>query len=379
MNVIKICSLSGINTGDAVISKSIEYLMVVNGINVKSIDIENRPLSLSSTPINKNRSPILKLINKTKIIRYLYKRLRYKYVISKNVLRECKDYDVIIFGGGNMYFNYIGCPYLYSFSLLSSKLKSKVQVSYGVGVGPFSFPWRSQLKTIVENSSMLSVRDAASEKIIQNATGVRASVFSDPAFILSDMELHSAEVAPEGECRNYFTVNVMEYQEGFYPDVDQNIEELSKNLCSLSRHYALSIKIILTSKEDLGINEELLRFISESGVNCELVMTDIDTNFNNIYRKSAFSLCNRMHSAIFSYSFDIPTLVYPWQPKLTGMLEAIAPNHVSDLTIDVNFSYKLVIDKLDLYPADVVFGGVINTKARIYNEAKMISKVIKNE
>lgn len=376
MNVIKICSLSGINTGDAIISKSIEYLMANNGINVKSIDIENRPMSLTSIPVIKNKRPFLKLINKSKMVRYIYKRLRYRYLISKNVLRECKDYDVIIFGGGNMYFNYIGCPYLYSFSLLSSKLKSKVQVSYGVGVGPFSFPWKNQLKTIVQNSSMLSVRDAESQKIIQDATGVRVSVFSDPAFILSDMEFQRVGTIPDD---NYFTVNIMEYQKEFYPNVNQNIGELSKNLCSLARHYALSIKIILTSKEDFSINEKVLELISESGINCELVMTDINTDFEKLYRNSTFSLCNRMHSAIFSYSFNIPTLVYPWQPKITGMLETIASNYADNLTIDVNFPYELVIDKLNAYPAECVFEGVINTKARIYNEAKMISKAIRNE
>jgi polysaccharide pyruvyl transferase WcaK-like protein len=379
MKVIKICSLSGINTGDAIISKSIEYLMDINGVEIKVIDIENRSLLRLKEGEPVKKGLLFSLLNKSKLVRYCYKRLKYKYVILDKVLKECDDYDVVMFGGGNMFFNYIGCPYLYSFSLLSTRLKSKIQITYGVGVGPFSFPWKKELKTILENSNFMSVRDESSRLAVEGISDQYIHTFSDPALVLSDMAVWQDEAKLAGKFKKFFTINVMEYNTRFYPDVDQDLKELTSNLIDISLHFQLPIKIILTSREDLAINENIGRLLNSAGIDFEFLKTDTGTNFNDVYRGAEFSLCNRMHSAIFSYSFGIPTLVYPWQPKLVGMLETIAPHNVDDLSIDVNYNLKSVINQINSYPKLSVNEGVNATKKRIYAEARQVAALIKDQ
>ena len=200
--------------------------------------------------------------------------------------------------------------------------------------------------------------------------------FSDPAFVLSDVyDKGSTETSYVRE-ESYFVVNVMEYSSEFYPNFNQSLNDLCNNIAHLSTHYSLNVLLMLTSSEDYDFNEVVCSKLRSKGVKVEFCHTNVETDFNSLFSGAKFALCHRMHSAIFSLSFSIPTLIFSWQSKVDGMLESISSGDLEKLVVPINYDFETVVDKIDFYPAELVNRNVSKVKQCVWNEAKLVANEI---
>jgi polysaccharide pyruvyl transferase WcaK-like protein len=376
MKVAKVSSLSGLNVGDALISRCIEFLLSKHGITVDSFDLELRELQDFSTyyesNLNKPRKigAIKSYLNNNIAFRYFYKKYKARLFSAKKVSSRLQGYDVVIFGGGNMFFNHAGCPYLDFFDSLSGKITSIIVV-YGVGVGPFSFSWKRSLNNISVKAKYINVRDEKSMSFIEDVNPkVRVSVSPDPVFILSDVYPLATGV------KSCFSVNVMDYNDKFYPNVKRNTNLLIDNLVTISRHYSLSLKLIVSSYEDVDYNKFLLESLKLKGCKASIVMLSHKTDFGQVYSDVKFSLCNRMHSSIFSLSYAIPTFVFPWQDKVNGALHEVFGESISNYQVDENFSVNEVVHKVNVFDEALLRDRILNVKSDIYKTSQDLSSCL---
>lgn len=374
MKVLKISSLSGLNVGDALISICIERLLDSDDLEVISMDMEGRELAdRSSAPVER-KSFYRLVIDRIPFLRYLLKKFKVRYITAPAALQVVTKYDAVIFGGGNMFFNFIGCPYLYFYYRLAKGIKCKKIYIYSVGVGPFDYGWKNQLRFILNKAEKVTVRDDLSyrysQSVLPNSNDL--SIGYDPVFVLSDMY-----PIVETVDREYFSVNIMEYSENFYSGFGQDIDVACENLKKISDYFSLNIKLLITSYEDLNINLKVFDKLKSMGVPVVLIKLAYDSDFSEIYSDVKFSLCNRMHSSIFSLSYNLPTLVFFWQDKVVGIAKKLLLDDYESLSIDVNFDFNQVVYKMNNFPQSALDESLLEVKGSIYKDASDFSMKIR--
>lgn len=374
MKVLKISSLSGLNVGDALISICIERLLDSDDLEVISMDMEGRELADRSSGSAERKSFYRLVIDRIPFLRYLLKMFKVRYFTAPAALQVVTGYDAVIFGGGNMFFNFIGCPYLYFYYRLAKGITGKKIYIYSVGVGPFDYGWKTQLKFILNKAEKVTVRDEVSyeysRSVLSNSDVL--SIGYDPVFVLSD-------IYPiiEGVEKKYISVNIMEYSENFYPGFDQDIDTVCENLKKLSDYFSLSVKLLITSYEDLNINLKVFDKLKSMGVPVELIRLAYNSDFSKVYSDVKFSLCNRMHASIFSLSYNLPTLVFFWQDKVVGLAKTLLSDDYDLLSVDVNFDFNQVVSKINNFPQITFDESLIEVKESIYEDARSFSMKIR--
>lgn len=368
IKALKISSLSGLNKGDYIISVCLEHLFKINGVQITSIDIENR--SISTMTEARGNNAIRKFIRSNIYLKYITKTLKLKLKIVPKIVNKAEDFDLIVIGGGNMLFNESGCPYLYYFSKLASKLHKKRFLFYAVGVGPFDLPYKKQLTNILSKSNNVLVRDEYSRAILSSCcNGREFEIAVDPAFILSDIY---------GKCqskKDFIAFNFIDFQVMAFNKENCNEESLVRNIIDISEHFGLKIMLIVTSGQDINITKRIKNEIEKQGRECRYETLDDDTSIAAVYSSIKYMVASRMHASIFALSFEIPTLVVNWQHKVKGTFEQVFGD-ATEYLIDMDFDSRDITSKLEKIESAELEKSIELTKQKIYNQA---SKVIANE
>ena len=333
----KISGISGYNFGDYLLSECITYILNKQGIYhtnynlypIKNIVIDNR---VGAKSYLKNYLGKIKWLIYLILIFRTLKNYRYYKKISEN-------HSEIFYGGGNLISNDDGSNYLFiCFLIAILSPTKKLNLSF-VGVGPFSFLYKMQLKYIQNKCNKIIVRDTYSKSFFSNKN---VQVLPDPALITSKIFPISKTVN-----KDKLLINLMDYSKFnncFVSEISINL--IVKNINTIAKYFSLEPIFVVTSIADINFTREVFNlynvtFLNEKSFYVELTNT---AQLPNLFSQIVFSVVNRMHCGIISMSYDIPTVMFPWQKKITGLLQNIYLNDANKYSYkDINLSSNEII------------------------------------
>ena len=192
-------------------------------------------------------------------------------------------------------------------------------------------------------------------------------VVLDPAFIVSDIQIKkNIDV-------KYIGFNFMNYSK-IVNNSNFDVDKIVTNIKIIHEYYKLPIKIINTTYgEDLSI----ATIIRDKAIrlNIDLInfnikhVEDLPIAFSDL----SFFFASRMHSSIFAMSYNIPTLIYPWHPKVQYLQELLFnKQHKWTLLKSENFNPGEIIEKINNYGKLNLCEVVRRHKINIYNDYREI-------
>jgi len=287
-----------------------------------------------------------------------------KVVFHKNkdvqkILTICKDYDGVIFGGGNIVMSKYGSDYAYRVGKFGQALHDKPTAVYAAGAGPFHFEENKSIQKISEYLGKITLRDSRSVEYFSNSENTPAELFIDPAFVIS-------EISPAlGKDKSYIGVNLMDG-----PLNEEALSFLAHDLVEFCQRESLSVKIINSAfPNDSKAGDILARNIKSISSALKVDRTDLTSDIASIsqaYSDLKFFLGTRMHSQIFALSYGVPTIGINWDPKVDSMHREF---------FQTRYSAKMIYQSMS--PLDFSFYETIDledcvqlAKKRIYDNAE---------
>jgi len=388
--ILKISGISGHNTGDWIISEIIQSLFKNTDYSIDSYHITNRK---KNEPLKKLINAIWmasysetreKLFTKKKLKKFIYIKLNfivyyfnivYVYFLDYPKFKKLsKKYSSLIIGGGNLLFNKSGNYYLFTSVLLSKLFAKKNLIFYAVGVGPFSYPYKNQLKIIQKHSNLILVRDTISLEYFPSSKNVIKTF--DPAILISDFD-----PLPENRIKQYLGVNLMDFKY-FNKFENQDVKKTSDNIIRIAKKFNLKILLLTSSIADLSFTKMVFDYIEQYDKNLiEHQYMFPENNISEYYQDISICIGHRMHPSLFALSYEIPYLVFPWQDKIESYIEDIFGKEEKDniLLLDINFNSKEVIEKLEKI-LEKDYGNILyEVKKKIYDDFTLVVNILKKE
>jgi polysaccharide pyruvyl transferase WcaK-like protein len=352
MKACKISGISGYNIGDKVLSDCLSKLLDDKGISHDSYHLE---------PIHNPTLEIKKSFNNNYLIRnfdFLRNSLTIYIVLLfktfKNLgyyLKISRKYDRVYYGGGNLISNADGSNYLFIALLLSFIVKKGGFVILFCGVGPFTYPYKLQLRFLAKNSKLFIVRDFSSIKYFQNNEKVK--VIIDPAILCS--YYYPLSILDENNKKNNVLFNVMDFSKiDKVLNKKNKLEFIVKNIYLISNYFKVSPILFITSKDDNSFNNEISNLYFET-YKIQLPVSSPSSIYDlkELYSTAKLCLVHRMHAGIISASYKVPTLAFPWQEKVIGFsklfYESSWETHILE---KVFFDFEEVKEKYELIKND---------------------------
>jgi len=373
LKILKISALSGGNIGDCAISMCIEKM--IDG-DITSIDLKFK--NLLEFPKNENipggtaKALVLSNIKKHPKIYHFLLNMYFKIFFIDKVKKLAKEYDALIIGGGNLLFNKNGINYL-SVCYFFAKAFKEEGKSYSVvasGVGPFSCPYKKEVTYLAKNSMSFSVRDKFSKNIVLDVVGKeyyeKIELLEDP--VIPYATLFSDHIDYIGGKHSWFAVNVIDLVNSPQKvKARQSLETIVDNIILISKALELEIKLVNTSfYDDPKTTEAIIKLFSSRNIQppeiLTIVLADIG-NLSSLFSGCRFVLAYRMHLGILASSVGIPTFIFPWQHKVTGVFGNIY--HQSMLVEDVNFSSEEIISRVSELDYEVWYSATSEAQSRV--------------
>lgn len=384
MKILKYSVISDINKGDVFISDAINFIdkQIATGnvftnqdILFKKFNLEKR---LNEQEVGKNT--FYKVKRRNKLMSYLV--LLLKVIIftlkdKKRVEEQIRMHECVFIGGGNLFMETNGGDLFYrSLQIVKiAKSLNKKVIIYGVGLGPFEFPYKKRLAKIINMSDRFYVRDYRNKEICDELDirlNKEVCVALDPAFIVSD--IHQKKNLE----KKYIGLNFMNLQK-IVTQSKFDLNVLLSNLEEIYVEYKLPYRIINTSYgEDLSISTLISEKLKKINIDVSIFnikeLKDLTLAFSDL----KFFLASRMHSSIFSMSYEVPTLVYSWHPKIDFLQKYLfSEKKEKTLILSENFDSQEVIHKIENYSKEIKINKVIEAnKLKIYKDYANLIKFI---
>lgn len=338
-------------------------------IQFKSFDLDKRLKEENSN------ASFYKVPRRSKIISFIVlfvKKILFHINHKKIITNQIKNCDSVFIGGGNLLMEYNGGDLFYRTLKISEIAKSlnKKVIIYGVGLGPFEFSYKKRLIRLINTVDKFYVRDENNKHIcnqFKENLNKEIKVVLDPAFIVSDIQIKkNIDV-------KYIGFNFMNYSK-IVNNSNFDVDKIVTNIKIIHEYYKLPIKIINTTYgEDLSI----ATIIRDKAIrlNIDLInfnikhVEDLPIAFSDL----SFFFASRMHSSIFAMSYNIPTLIYPWHPKVQYLQELLFnKQHKWTLLKSENFNPGEIIEKINNYGKLNLCEVVRRHKINIYNDYREI-------
>jgi polysaccharide pyruvyl transferase WcaK-like protein len=367
MKACKISGISGYNIGDEVLSECLSRLLEDKGIPHDSFHLE--PILNSSLETNSSNSNfIIRNFNFLRNSFTIYLILVFK--TFKNLgyyLRISRKYDKVYYGGGNLLSNADGSNYLFIAFLLSFLVKKGGFVILFCGVGPFTFPYKFQLRFLAKNSKLFIVRDFSSMKYFQSSKKVK--VIIDPAILCS--YYYPLSILEKNNQKNKVLFNIMDFSKiDKVLNKKNKLEYIVKNIYLISNYLQVSPILFITSKDDKSFNIEISKLYFETyKIQLQTKNPTSIYELKELYSTAKLSLVHRMHAGIISTSYKVPTLAFPWQEKVIGFSKLFyGLSWESHMLEKVFFDFTEVINKYELIQTD-------NLNEKLENAVNNVRKI----
>jgi len=274
----------------------------------------------------------------------------FKSYFGFKTLKYFKKADLVIYGGGGLFFsrkiyNFGSSHVLNLFFLtLINKLffKKKIYI-FSVGISHLDTTLsKIFVKFIINNSNVITVRDFESKKALLALTSKKIDIFRDPVFLLKARE--------NEKIRKYFEENNNNRKKVIFC-INDSIFKIKKSKNSLKNLNFLINKI--SEKFDVYLFENSNKFnilynfkIDKKNINI-IPFTDLSPS-EIIFMITFFdiSLSAPMHFSIFSYIANIPTVLINYDDKVEefskftknkNIVDINNLNKILDILKDINF------------------------------------------
>ncbi|MBB1318434.1 polysaccharide pyruvyl transferase family protein [Shewanella sp. SR43-4] len=342
MEVLKFSCVSGLNSGDDLISYVIEEEFKVEH-SIKSLDIMGLKFDLKSRINSKN---IHKVPRNNKYRNHLAGFIRwcdYRLNHRNKFISAIKSSELVIIGGGQIIDDSATGHMLYRIMdiiKICHSLHVPVIISF-VGVSQLSSKNFNKLKKLAPYLEKFCVRDSKSLiRLKENNINARVTnLIADPVFNISKwVDLKNTDI-------KYIGVNIMNLNAVIGVE-DQSLETCSRNLIKIALELDLGVRLILTSfGQDLDMARILENHFKNANYPIDIKFVTTPESVTEAYSGVEIMLSHRMHSSIIAMSYGIPCLAYNWHTKVEG-LEKLVNSESSILKIhqDINFESHLLLE-----------------------------------
>ena len=265
------------------------------------------------------------------------------------VVRELRNCQAVIWGGGTALFHYPGRNWKW-FRMLArqavlfrmARVLGKKVFLVGIGLGPFHARWSRLLaKYAVDAAEHVSLRDRAGYAFAESwgLDGRAIEGFDLSALLLDSRE--TSGTRPRGQGR-VLGLSLLPFYEVFHNDASHDL--------SLRRHFADSIRACLSIYDDLtirlfvfkgpdkdhdeGFLQSLCREL-DAGYRVRVVSYNPDPRRRlEEVAQCHFFMGMRLHASIFAYLCDLPMIVLDYHAKCRAFHDQVQlpPRAILDLT-----------------------------------------------
>jgi polysaccharide pyruvyl transferase WcaK-like protein len=234
-----------------------------------------------------------------------------------------------IFGGGSLF----GANASLSFAKLIVRLGrrlSKPVAALGVSVGPFaSAERRSAFEAVLRDIPYVAVRDEASVRLVAEVTGSAPVNLRDLAFALP--AIYTPKRRPSDRRTLIVSIHLRQYTDAVlailaYVDSQRLVDE---------------VLFVSLDEESVAVTGDIARLFSPSNVSVERFRYgDSITAVVDLLAAGACVVTSKLHGAIVSFVYDVPTMLFCYQPKCAEFLRDNAlpgphePLPVEDVCVD---------------------------------------------
>lgn len=318
--VLGFAAISGVNLGDNLIASMVRRLArrPVEYCDIRGAFAPLEPAVETAADSAKNRPNSV-----SRLIPVTVKRQLWRMVARQRHERLATTFPEAWIGGGNLLFDQ-GCDNL---AMTASVAQAFGRVGkpiklVSVGVGPFSADPTPMLKTIATHTTFATVRDEESRTIL-GSYGFDATILLDPVWFLSHYVSPKEHLSP-----TEFGVNVMHPQAmGSSTSLQDSVLSIAQNILAIAQgSHRRPVFIQSAFNRDPLITSLVRQKLVEDGLDSEIIVLpttpDAPREWSRI-AKLDFMLSHRMHPGIAAAALGVPTLLFPWQPKLPGVFGVV--------------------------------------------------------
>ncbi|MDX6017287.1 polysaccharide pyruvyl transferase family protein [Shewanella indica] len=342
MKVLKFSCVSGLNSGDDLISYVIEQEFKIKHAII-SLDIMGLKFDLEKRINTKNTH---KVPNNNKLRNSLAGFVRWcDYILNhRSKFREAiKNSELVIIGGGQIIDDFATGHMLYriiDIIRICRRFNIPVIISF-VGVSQLSKKNFSKLESLAPYLDNFCVRDSKSLARLKdnNIKARETNLVADPVFNISKwVTLNNSET-------KYIGVNIMNLN-SVLGLKHQNLETCAKNLIEIAKELHLEVRLILTSfGQDLDMARELEKHFKHANYRIDIKFVTNPESVAEAYSGVEIMFSHRMHSSIIAMSYGIPCFAYNWHTKVEGLEKLVnKDNKILKIHEDLNFESHLLME-----------------------------------
>ena len=266
----------------------------------------------------------------------------------REILREMKNIDLFISGGGSLLQDVTSTRSLiyYLATMSLAKIYKKPVMVYANGIGPIDKKINRYLtRKILNKIDLISLRDEASREYILQL-GVKNDniyVTADPVFTLlpSSEEVISKIFRDENIPRNKKLVGISIRQ---WKKDDNLIEVISNTIKYMLNTYDVNIVLIpMHYPEDLDISFEVENMVKHEG--CYVMRERYSVEeIMGVIKELEIIIAMRLHSLIYAATQEVPIVGLVYDPKVEGILHSLGMEYMCNVE-DLN--YERLVENVD--------------------------------
>jgi polysaccharide pyruvyl transferase CsaB len=264
------------------------------------------------------------------------------------LIDTAKSTDLMILGGGSIFFDYWGfnpqtiltkehegLAFYSGFALLATLLQKPLMI-YAVGVGPLqSEIGKSFTRLAFEQAQIITVRDAESKQMLQSL-GIdveRVQVTADPAFSLASSDIAHIHHITETELgleieRPLIGVALREWNIGANPNdwesaVAMALEQFIKEYGGTALFVPFHKTVDWPLTNDRAVAERVINQIQPSAKVNLLQGEYLPQERAGILQTCDVVLGMRLHSVIFAIQGAVPVVALSYDPKVSSVLNSV--------------------------------------------------------
>lgn len=326
--ILNCAAVSGVNLGDTIIAEAVSFL-TGRALTLCDIDgsLADAALPQFSLDGSKNRGAVSHL--RRLVPRFLKSRIR-EPIVRRRHSDLADEFGEVWIGGGNLLYD-ANCDNL-AFSVSIARAfyaKGKVVKLLSVGVGPFVGEPKFSLETFGQCAEKVTARDDESRRVLRKY-GVSSVLLIDPVWYLADMiESRFCLRRVKGAHGSLFGVNVMRPSAlGSRESYSLWLKEVVGNIWAIAEKRGLvPVLIVSAFNGDPSVAEDIRRLMRRRvGYSVGIITLPLVSSTSRAWSQFLeleFILSHRMHVAISGLALGIPTVVFPWQHKISGVLESV--------------------------------------------------------
>lgn len=288
----------------------------------------------------------------------------------RDVVSSIKKCSLFISGGGSLLQDVTSTrSLLYYLTVMSlAKIFKKKVMVYANGIGPIDRKVNRFFTRIVLNKvDLITLRDDRSKDYIDEigVTNKNIHITADPVYTLDPAEddvidnIFLKEKIPRN--KPLIGVSIREWKKA--KDLEITIANAIDHM--IKKYDASVVLIPMHYPEDLKISQDVLELVKEDG--CYLLNNKYNVEeIMGVIKEMDMILAMRLHSLIYAATQSVPMVGLIYDPKITGLLESIDIEYMSD------------VEELNIEELTTNIDSVWDKRETMREDLKNNSKTLKN-